>query len=158
LLFRTNRRAAAKESLDKQSERLLGYLDALFNRMVFTRRQMPPGPDLSKEEMRTLWALGMGDARKMTELAELLNVPLSTATHLVDRLCERALVIRTRSDQDRRVVEVQMSSQGKKRQAVARALRLAMAKDWLEPLDEGERHLFLHLMEKITGPAQERKK
>jgi DNA-binding MarR family transcriptional regulator len=158
LLYRTNRRAAAKESLDKQSERLLGYLDALFNRMVFARHQMPPGPDLSKEEMRTLWALGIGEARKMSELAELLNVPLSTATNLVDRLCERALVVRTRSDKDRRVVEVQMSPQGKRRQAAARALRLAMAKDWLEPLDEGERHLFLHLTGKIAGPAQEGKK
>jgi len=129
--------------------------------MVFARHQMPPGPDLSKEEMRTLWALGMGDTRRrktMSELAELLNVPLSTATNLVDRLCEQAMVVRTRSDKDRRVVEVQMSPQGKQRQAVARALRLAMAKDWLEPLDEGERHMFLHLMEKITGPAQEGKK
>jgi len=51
------------------------------------------------------------------------------------------------------VVEVELSSVGKERQTAMRALRLGMAKEWLEPLDEGERHLFLHLMEKIANSA-----
>ena len=154
LLFRTNRRAAARDSLNQQSERLLGYLDALFNRMAFARHHPMPGPDLSREELRALWALGVGDCpRTMSVLAAMLNVPLSTATHLIDRLCERDLVVRTRSDEDRRVVEVEMSAEGRKRQAAAREMRLAMAKEWLEPLDSRERHLFLHLMEKITESA-----
>ena len=156
MLFRTNLRAAAKDSLDQQSARLLGYLDTLFQRLVLTRGTPPgPGPECSREEIRALIVLGSGGPRTMSDLAAALGVPLSTATHTVDRLCERDLVVRTRSDQDRRVVEVEMSAQGRKRQAAFRDMRLSVAKCWLEPLDSGERHLFLHLMEKITRSATE---
>ena len=52
----------------------------------------------------------------MTHLAESLGVPLSTATHTVDRLVAKGLVERNRSEEDRRVVEVQMSEYGRKLQ------------------------------------------
>lgn len=86
----------------------------------------------------------------MSDLAASLGVPLSTATHTVDRLFERKLVVRTRSDQDRRVVEVEMSAHGRKQQAAFRKVRQSVAKCWLEPLNPAERRLFLELMEKIT--------
>jgi len=140
----------APESLGEQSARLLGYLDTLFQRLVLTRKPAGPVPECSREEIRALIALGSGARRTMSDLAGSLGVPLSTATHTVDRLFERNLVVRTRSDQDRRVVEVEMSPHGRKQQAAFRKVRQSMAQCWLEPLNPAERRVFLELMEKIT--------
>ena len=50
--------------------------------------------------------LDSGERMMMSNLAESLGVPLSTATHTVDRLVAKGLVERNRSEEDRRVVEV----------------------------------------------------
>ena len=86
----------------------------------------------------------------MSSLAEALAVPLSTATHTVDRLVAKGLVLRNRSEEDRRVVQVGMSDYGRKLQESFRDKRRLMACSWLEPLSSGEREIFLELMDKIT--------
>ncbi len=89
----------------------------------------------------------------MSSLAEGLGVPLSTATHTVDRLVAKGLAVRNRSDEDRRVVQVEMSEHGKKLQDAFRVKRGEMARSWLAPLSSGEREIFLELMDKITRLA-----
>ena len=90
----------------------------------------------------------------MSSLAEALVVPLSTATHTVDRLVAKGLVLRVRSEEDRRVVQVEMSDYGRKLQESFRDKRKLMACSWLEPLSSGEREIFLELMSKITRLAK----
>jgi hypothetical protein len=84
----------------------------------------------------------------------ILGVPLSTATHTIDRLVGKGLVIRVRSEQDRRVVQVEMSEVGKAFQTALRARHQAMARSWLTPLSPAERETFLNLMAKITQGAK----
>lgn len=104
--------------------------------------------------MRALIRLGSSGTMIMSDLASALGVPLSTATHTVDRLVEKSLVVRSRSDQDRRVVQVEMSEQGKALQATLRSKHRAMARSWLAPLSPGEREKFLELMAKISARAK----
>lgn len=142
-------------ALDRQSGELLTYLDALFQRMMLRRRTgEEQAPDCSREEMRALVVLGPARQTMMSTLAEALDVPLSTATHTVDRLVAKGLVVRTRSEQDRRVVQVEMSDYGKKLQEAFRGKRREMAQSWLEPLSPGEREIFLELMDKIHRLAK----
>ncbi len=94
--------------------------------------------------------LDSGKRIMMSSLAETLGVPLSTATHTVDRLVAKGLAERNRSEVDRRVVEVEMSEYGRKLQESYRDKRRILARSWLEPLSEGEREIFLELMAKIT--------
>ena len=49
----------------------------------------------------------------MSEFSRGVAVPLSTATRLVDRLVVKGLLVRERSDEDRRVVRVALSEQGR---------------------------------------------
>ena len=98
--------------------------------------------------------LGFLGPCSMSDLAEALGVPLSTATHTVDRLVTKRLVERRRSSQDRRVVDVELSEQGRKMRQTMAAARLAMAHGWLSPLSPGERQIFLELMAKITESMQ----
>jgi len=146
---------ATPVALDRQSGQLLTYLDALFQRMMLRRRTgEEPAPDCSREEMRALVILGPTRQTIMSTLADALDVPLSTATHTVDRLVAKGLVVRSRSEQDRRVVQVEMSDYGRKLQDAFRDKRREMARSWLEPLSQGEREIFLELMDKIHRLAK----
>jgi DNA-binding MarR family transcriptional regulator len=147
--------ADAGTDLDGQSARLLGYLDALTRRLMMKRR---PDDDqaleISREEILAMLILDSGQRIMMSNLAETLGVPLSTATHTVDRLVAKGLAERNRSEVDRRVVEVEMSAYGRKLQESFREKRRVLARSWLEPLSEGEREIFLQLMDKITRLAK----
>ncbi len=117
--------------------------------------------EISREEIRALLILDSGEhatgerlRMMMSSLAESLGVPLSTATHTVDRLVAKGLVLRNRSEEDRRVVQVEMSDYGRKLQEEFRDKRKLMACSWLEPLSSGEREIFLELMSKITRLAR----
>lgn len=151
--------ASVDSCLDGQSTQLLGYLDALFHRLMVPRRGADePLPEISREEIRAMIILDSGEPIMMSNLAESLGVPLSTATHTADRLVAKGLVERNRSEEDRRVVEVQLSQAGRKLQDTFREKRRGVAQSWLEPLSGGEREAFLQLMAKITllaKPASE---
>lgn len=118
--------------------------------MMNRRQDDDPSLEISREEIRAMMILDSGKRIMMSSLAETLGVPLSTATHTVDRLVAKGLAERNRSEVDRRVVEVEMSEYGRKLQESFRDKRRILARSWLEPLSEGEREIFLELMAKIT--------
>ncbi len=143
-----------RSTLEQQSGRLLGYLDALFRRLVLPRQAAEePSLDCSREEIRALILLRTSGRTIMSDFAGELGVPLSTATHTIDRLVAKGLVTRMRSELDRRVVLVEMSEAGKAFQTALRARHQTMARSWLTPLSPAERETFLKLMEKITQGA-----
>jgi DNA-binding MarR family transcriptional regulator len=143
-----------RSTLQRQSSQLLGYLDALFRRLVLPRQAAEEAShDCSREEIRGLIQLGAGGRTIMSDFAGQLGVPFSTATHTIDRLVAKGLVIRVRSEQDRRVVLVEMSETGQAFQTALRARHRAMARGWLAPLSPAERESFLKLMGKITEGA-----
>jgi DNA-binding MarR family transcriptional regulator len=142
-----------RNTLERQSGQLLGYLDALFRRLILPR-QPPndPSRECSREEIRALILLRTSGRTIMSDFAGELGVPLSTATHTIDRLVGKGLVLRVRSEEDRRVVQVEMSPAGKEFQTALRARHQAMARSWLTPLSPAERETFLDLMAKIARP------
>lgn len=151
-----------RAGLDQQSTQLVGYLETLFRRLLLNRKLADdPQIEISREEIRAMLLLESGERLTMSNLAESLGVPLSTATHTVDRLVAKGLVERNRSEEDRRVVEVKMSDYGSQLQQTFRDNRKIVARSWLEPLSGAERELFLQLMAKITllakpGPEDSR--
>jgi DNA-binding MarR family transcriptional regulator len=140
--------------IERQSGELLGHLDALFRRLMLTRQPAEETSlELSREEIRALIVLRSSGRSIMSDFAGALGIPLSTATHIIDRLVHKGLVMRVRSDRDRRIVQVEMSAPGKKLHAALRAKHQAMALSWLEPLSPSERESFLSMMAKIAGGA-----
>lgn len=67
----------------------------------------------SKNELFVLFLLYRKESVNMTQIAEYLNVPLNTATGIVSRMEKRALLSRTRSLEDKRVVTIGMTDGGK---------------------------------------------
>ena len=79
-------------------------------RCAGTGRMVKAG--ISMTHLHILWVLEHHGDLTMTRLADLLDVSLSNATGLVDRMEERGLVERFRVPGDRRVVLVRASADG----------------------------------------------
>lgn len=67
----------------------------------------------SKSEIFTMLLLDKKKEITMTELAENINAPMSTATGIADRLVKNAYMKRERSEQDRRIVVLRLTDKGK---------------------------------------------
>ncbi len=66
----------------------------------------------SKTEIFALLLIEKKKEIIMTELAEYIHSPLSTATGIINRLVKNGYIIRERSEQDRRIVVLRLSEKG----------------------------------------------
>lgn len=138
--------------LDRQLQQLDACFDA-FRRTIMGRMAPPPTEvELSPQDGRALMMLAEHGPITMTDFSELLMVPLSTATRMVERLIEKDLSVRSRIEDDRRVVRVELSDQGKKLHQHFAQHKREMSREMLAPLSHGEREIFIELMTKITRP------
>ncbi len=97
----------ASTVLEGQLREFLAHMDELAERLTPQRRPQDRGePECSTQELRTLAAISKRGQLRMTDVADLLEVRLSTASHTVDKLMAKGLVRRTRASADRRVVQV----------------------------------------------------
>ncbi|HJV34041.1 MarR family transcriptional regulator [Geomonas sp.] len=88
-----------------------------------------------------LWAIKViADSApiKMSELARRMYLHPATVVGIVDRLEGHGLVVRTRSQEDRRVVEIELSEQGKELVAKSPEVAQGLLVKGLEILDDDE--------------------
>jgi DNA-binding MarR family transcriptional regulator len=67
---------------------------------------------ISMAQLHILYMLQRSGEMPMSRLAEGLNVSLSNATGLIDRIEERGFVERTRVPEDRRIVKIRVTPEG----------------------------------------------
>jgi len=99
---------ADDELIDQIAAQLHEMVGSL--RCAGTGRMVKAG--ISMTHLHILWVLEHHGDVTMSRLADLLDVSLSNATGLIDRMAERGLVDRVRVPNDRRVVLVRPSEQG----------------------------------------------
>lgn len=111
----------------------IGAIDELIRRITWqSHKQLlqtlsQPAIALTLPQMVTLFAIRGAGTCRMSELAEITRQSAGTLTGIVDRLIEDDLVGRVRDVDDRRVVQVTLTVQGKERLArVERARRQDM--------------------------------
>ena len=78
---------------------------------------------VSVAQMHVLWLLQHHGSMAMSRLADLLDISLSNATGLVDRMEERGLIERSRVPDDRRLVLVQPAPAGREALEASEGLR-----------------------------------
>ena len=101
-------------------------------RCAGTGRMVKAG--ISMTHLHILWVLEHHGDLPMSRLAELLDVSVSNATGLIDRMEERGLVERVRVPDDRRVVIVRASAEGSRRRDEIEALKQDGMRSILERL------------------------
>src|SRR6476659_9492061 len=104
--------AAPAAATNARIEEIVGDLQQMIGslRCAGTGRMVKAG--ISMTHLHILWLLEHHGDVTMSRLADLLDVSLSNATGLIDRMEERGLVERIRVPEDRRVVLVRASAAG----------------------------------------------
>jgi len=69
---------------------------------------------ISMAQLHILYTVQRNGEMTMSRLADVLNVSLSSATGLVDRIAERGFVERSHPPEDRRVVRIRVTPEGAK--------------------------------------------
>lgn len=104
-------------------------------------------------EMRATKKLARLGPVTMRVLADSLKVSLPTATHLIDRLVAKGVVVRSRPESDRRLVLVELSEKSKECWNVMAARRLEVVKHILEPLRPAVREEVARTLGEIARAA-----
>ncbi|MCX7710758.1 MAG: MarR family transcriptional regulator [Clostridia bacterium] len=68
---------------------------------------------LSKQEIFALLLVERHGEIIMSQIASYVNIPMSTATGIVDRLVKNDYLVRERSESDRRIVVIKLTPKGK---------------------------------------------
>jgi MarR family 2-MHQ and catechol resistance regulon transcriptional repressor len=109
-----------------------------------------PHAELNMQELRLVEFLGNEGPRMMRELAEHLAVAVNSVTSIVDHLERKGLVRRQRSEQDRRVIRVELTESGHKIYQSLVDVNRRLFRSMLGALTEDEQEIFLVLFRKIA--------
>lgn len=103
---------------------------------VMSQRLVRQGVSMS--QLHVMWMLERHGELSMSRLAEMLDVSLSNATGLVDRMEERGMVDRVRIPDDRRAVHVRISDRGRQLLSDVDILRDDLTRRILGRLDDDQ--------------------
>lgn len=105
--------------------------------------------DLSISEMHTLDAIGPYEAKTMTETAAALDVTTGTLTVSIDRLVRKGYVIRKRDENDRRIVRISLTRDGKVACRMHSKFHAVLARKVLESYSAEEKAMLIHMVDDI---------
>ena len=111
--------------------------------------------DISMTHFHLLSMLERHGSITMSRIAELLDVSVSNATGLIDRIEERGLVERTRVPDDRRVVHVQLTDAGRRKLHEVELFKEDMIHAVLARLDERQLRRVAESMADLRGAVVE---
>ena len=112
---------------------------------------------LSKTELFALLYLTRKEQTTMSELADTIGVPLSTATGLVDRLVRKAYVQRVRSEEDRRIVMLALTEKGERLVDEFKDIMSRYMSRIMEGLTKEEQQQLMAIALKVFRNLQEQK-
>ena len=107
--------------------------------------------DLSVTEIHTIEAIGMYDPRSMSEVAADLQITVGTLTTAINRLIKKEYVERKRIEEDRRVVQIQLTKKGKLAYRIHQKFHVDMVKETIEDLSEIEEEVLIASLEKLNN-------
>lgn len=105
--------------------------------------------NLCASDFHALMLIGERQRCIVSDVAHGLNISPTTASSLVDRLVRNGYVERYRTDDDRRIVRLELSLEGARIRQEAVALQLRHCRQMLDQLAPAEAEAFIGLMEKI---------
>ena len=101
--------------MENRAERLNSLLVQLFNDILHIEEKVLKSSeikDLSITEMHTIDAIGTQGNRTMGEIAHDLRITVGTLSAAITKLIKKGYVERKRTEEDRRVVLVSLTSKG----------------------------------------------
>lgn len=106
--------------------------------------------DLSITEIHTIEAIGLYGAKTMSEIAAGLDITMGTLTIAVDRLIKKGYLERSRSELDRRIVNVNLTKRGKLAYRIHEKFHMDMVKAIMLDFTPAEEEVLLTALSKLN--------
>ncbi|AET68319.1 transcriptional regulator [Desulfosporosinus orientis DSM 765] len=132
-------------------EKVLDFVLDNLKKVFFPEEWIQLDLSVSKTELLAMLIVDRHGEVIMSQISDYLNAPLSTTTGLVNRLVKCGYLQRERSDEDRRIVTIQLTDKGK---TMMRELK-ATLESYLERintlLSAEERQVLFKIIMKIVN-------
>lgn len=106
--------------------------------------------DISSNDMHIIEAIGPDEGNNMTTIAKKLNITVGSLTTAMNSLVNKKYVVRERSEQDRRVVYIQLTQKGKKAFCHHAEFHNQMTEAVVAYLDEEELPVLVKTLDGLT--------
>ncbi len=110
--------------------------------------------ELTDAQWKPLWLLRSGKATTAIELARVACVDAGAVTRMVDRLEDKGLIERVRSETDRRVVNLRLTAAGEAAAARVPHVLASVNNDFLEGFSERDWKQLRRLVERMAANGQ----
>jgi DNA-binding MarR family transcriptional regulator len=107
--------------------------------------------DLSITEIHTIEAVGLYGSKTMSEIAAELEITMGTLTTAVDKLIKKGYMERSRSNTDRRIVNVNLTKRGKLAYRIHEKFHLDMVEAVMDDFAAEEEEVLLTALRKLNG-------
>jgi DNA-binding MarR family transcriptional regulator len=138
--------------LDRRAADLQDLVQDILKQFQCVNAAAANGPhvELNMQELRVVELLGNEGPRMMRELAEHVALAVNSVTSIVDGLERKELVRRQRSEEDRRVVRVELTDSGREIYQSLVEVNLRLFRSMLGVLNDDEQEIFMVLFRKIA--------
>jgi len=126
--------------------------EMLFNnlkKLLYPEEWIAFDMEFSKSEIFTLLLISKYNEIIMSKIAENMNISMSTANGIVERLVKNDYLNRSRSESDRRIVVIQLSNKGKTFVNKLKGVVFDYIKAVNDVLDDEERKLIFKVFNKV---------
>ena len=113
--------------------------------------------DLTNNDIHVIRAIGMNEKKNMSMIAKELAVTIGTLTISINSLVRKGYVIKERSEKDKRVVFVNLSSKGEAAFSRNEELYDQMVNSMLEDLEGNEMDILMKSLLKVNRCIKQNK-
>lgn len=106
---------------------------------------------LTEGQLNVLELLLESQPMKPSDLIQYLSTTPAAITTLLDRMERNELIVRTRDDQDRRIVWITVSDKGKAEAERGRAIRSSLIEHSLDRISSHNQQLLVYLLGKVAS-------
>lgn len=110
--------------------------------------------NLNEKELFIIAFIGEKRSVKMSDISDYLQAPLSTLTAIVDKLVTNKFLLRYNSNDDRRVVKVELDRKGKDSYKEFKNRKEIMANKVLNHLSEAEQEILIANLAQLVTSIQ----
>jgi DNA-binding MarR family transcriptional regulator len=135
-----------------QLDSSLGYYLARARNVLVARTDQALKPlDLTSPQIGVILFLAAGRARTPLELSREMSYDSGSMTRMLDRLEKKGFLCRTRSDADRRIVELSLTERGRDAAERLPLIGAAVLNEQLQGFSRAELDLLIGMLARIIG-------
>ena len=137
----------SSRGLNEMLVNLFNHVMDIESRAVITEEFV----DITNNDMHIIEAVGIDKPRNMSQIAKSLAVTVGTLTTNMNGLEKKGYIVRTRSEEDKRVVYITLTERGRKAFFHHRDFHKNMIRLVVKGLDEDEKRLLYKCLVKLDA-------